>query len=394
MPVKLKALKKFPGVYYAESATRRWKEKPDRTYYIRFKDAEGKDVKIRIGRLSEGVTPEYCYNVLKDKKAEYLDKRYKTRKERWREQLTFAEFMEIHYLPWAMGNKKSYRDDIARYRKWLKDSIGRLRLSNIHPFHLEKVKKDLQDAGRSPATIKQVLALVRQAFNKASAWGFYSGDNPVSKVKMPTLNNQRVRFLKVEEAKALLEELAKVSPQTHNEALLSLHCGLRFGEIAALRWSDIDLENGVIHIKEPKSGASRYAYMTPQVKQMFERIMPLDPDPSALVFPSRTGEQKRSVSGTFQKVVEKLGLNDGVTDPRDRVCFHTLRHTCASWLAIRGTPLHVIKEILGHKTLAMTERYSHLLPDHKKVAIEGLGATFEEAGSLADEAKGGMSNGS
>ena len=69
-------------------------------------------------------------------------------------------------------------------------------------------------------------------------------------------------------------------------------------------------------------------------------------------------------------------FNNGVTDPRQKITFHTLRHTFASWLAINGTPILTIKELLGHQSLAMTERYSHLSPDHKRQAVDGIEAMF------------------
>ena len=69
---------------------------------------------------------------------------------------------------------------------------------------------------------------------------------------------------------------------------------------------------------------------------------------------------------TSERAINKLDFNDGITDSRDKVVFHTLRHTFASWLAIQGTPIYTIKELMGHKTLAMTERYSHLIPDAKR----------------------------
>jgi len=69
-------------------------------------------------------------------------------------------------------------------------------------------------------------------------------------------------------------------------------------------------------------------------------------------------------------------FNNGVTDPRQKVTFHTLRHTFASWLAMQGTPILTIKELLGHQSLAMTERYSHLSPDQKKDAVNGIEAIF------------------
>ncbi len=85
--------------------------------------------------------------------------------------------------------------------------------------------------------------------------------------------------------------------------------------------------------------------------------------------------------------MERLGLNDGIDDPRDKVVFHTLRHTFASWLAIQGTPILTLKELMGHKSLAMTERYAHLMPDVKREAIKGLARAFEEAEGADERAK-------
>jgi len=72
----------------------------------------------------------------------------------------------------------------------------------------------------------------------------------------------------------------------------------------------------------------------------------------------------------------KSRFNKGVTDPRQKITFHTLRHTFASWLAIQGTHILTIKELLGHQTLAMTERYSHLIPEQKVQALAGIEAIF------------------
>ena len=71
-----------------------------------------------------------------------------------------------------------------------------------------------------------------------------------------------------------------------------------------------------------------------------------------------------------------MALIKVLQDPRQIVTFHTLRHTFASWLALQGTPILTIKELLGHQSLVMTERYSHLTPDHKKNAVDGIEAMF------------------
>jgi integrase family protein len=70
--------------------------------------------------------------------------------------------------------------------------------------------------------------------------------------------------------------------------------------------------------------------------------------------------------------VEKLGLNAGVNDPRQKVVFHTLRHTFASWLVQKGVPLHTVAELMGHRSIAMTQRYAHLSPESLRNAVNLL----------------------
>jgi integrase len=133
---------------------------------------------------------------------------------------------------------------------------------------------------------------------------------------------------------------------------------------------------------DPKNKANRTAYMTEAVRKILKERLPQDSN--ELIFKDRDhGGKIKFVSKTFDRTVKRLGFNNGVTDPRYRVVFHTLRHTFASWLALEGNlggnSILTIKELLGHKTLAMTERYSHLIPDMKKQAVLTLEASFNES---------------
>ena len=122
----------------------------------------------------------------------------------------------------------------------------------------------------------------------------------------------------------------------------------------------------------------RQAYFTAEIKAMLEeRKRQAKDDASPLVFPDRNGRLQKSVSDTFDRVINELGWNKDV-DPLQKVVFHTLRHTFASWLAIQGTPLYTIKELMGHKSIAMTERYAHLIPDQKREAVIKLSKRFNE----------------
>ena len=81
---------------------------------------------------------------------------------------------------------------------------------------------------------------------------------------------------------------------------------------------------------------------------------------------------------------KKLGYNEGIVDRRQRVCFHTLRHTYASWAVMAGVPIFIVAKALGHKTIAMTQRYSHLAPDSHRVAFEAV-AKYQENSLLKGE---------
>ena len=96
------------------------------------------------------------------------------------------------------------------------------------------------------------------------------------------------------------------------------------------------------------------------------------------VFPATGGGQRRWTSDSFTRTVDELKLNEGITDARQKIVFHSLRHTFASWLVKRGNPLYTVGELLGHSTLEMTKRYAHLAPDTLRKAALSLGGALEQ----------------
>ena len=376
---------KFQGVYYRESSKRRHMGKPDRCFYISYKNLKGKLIWEKVGWSSEGHTAIFATNVRAERVR--LIRHGDDIPQKRGEELTFGEVWE-RYDQWLETAKKKPKDDRLLYANHLRSRFSDCLLSEITPFGLEKMKMELTKKGLSPASVKHCLVLVRQVINKAVTWGLWKGENPIKGVKMPRLNNRRERFLNPEEADRLLKELAERRSELHDISLVSLHTGMRAGEILNLQWVHVNIENGLIHVADSRSGRARKAYMTPTLKEMFMQRGPGQPE--AYVFKSTKGEKINEVSNPFAKVVKRLGFNDGIKDPRQKVCFHTLRHTFASWLALRGESILTIKELLGHQTLAMTERYSHLIPDHKRKAVEGIEEVFTSIRNLetsADEEK-------
>jgi integrase len=369
---------KFQGVYYRDAANRRYLGKPDRCFDICYRDQGGKLVWEKVGWASEGYNGQMAANVRAERMRsirhgeELPDKK--------RREPTFGEVWK-RYDEWLETSKTRPQDDRYYYRKHLEPRFANKPLSKISSFDLERMKMELLKQGLAPATVKHNLVLVRQLFNRAIDWGMWSGENPVRKVKLPKLNNRRERFLTPEQAQLLYDELGCVSQQLRDMALLSLQTGMRAGEIFNLKWIHIDFGNDIILVADPKKGVSRKAFMTPAVKEMLQNRGAGGAE--ELVFVARGEKQIGAISKAFARTVERLGFNEGISDPRQRVSFHTLRHTFASWLAIQGTPILAIKELLGHSSLAMTERYSHLIPDMKREAVAGIAKMMEKKKSVS-----------
>ncbi len=387
---------KYPGVQFREHETRKFKRRLDRSIIIRYRK-HGKLVNETVGWETDGATLEEAaklrgqiiqnirlgsgFQSLKEKRELEQTKRKKKIEEKKSKEIENISFEQLaqNYLDWARSHKKSWRDDYSRYQYHLGPSLGKLVAKKIKVLELERFKKKLNHKGLAPGTIRHCLVLIRQIYNRASRIGLFDGPNPIKETSqidrhfLKTPDNRRLRFLSRDEADSLLTELKQRSPQVYNMTLLSLHTGMRAGEIFALTWQDIDLAHKIITIRNPKNNESRQAYMTPQVFEILGQLKNANSKRQHLIFSNRKGNQIKEISNVFSKIVQQLGLNDGVTDLRSKLVFHSIRHTFASWLALQGETLLTIKELMGHKDINMTMRYAHLIPDQKRNAVIKLG---------------------
>lgn len=396
------------GVYQIVSENKttknsRGKTIPDVCYYIAFKLGK-KLTWEKIGWLSEGFSMKVAADIRANRirSMRHGDELPQQKKK----DITFSALAE-KYLKWSDGRNmkrdktKAGNDpvtvDKSRYENHLKARFDDKRLDEISPFDLERMKLEMAKSEIAPKTISHCLGLLRAMYNKAEAWDLFHGENPVKKIKMPVVQNARDRFLSMKEAEKLLMALKQnpqikkeykelKDPKLHDIALLSLHTGARAGEIFNIKEQDVDFENELIALRDTKNTETRYAPMTVDVKKILKRRIenlhsndteePSD-NSNSYIFTDKDGNKINEVSNAFNRIVNDLGFNDGVTDSRQRVVFHTLRHTFASWLAIQGTPLYTIAKLMGHKSISMSERYAHLSPDHKKQAVMGLEQAFK-----------------
>lgn len=386
---------KYPGVRYRESNSRTYKRRSDRSFVIHYKK-NGKLVNETIGWESQGATLEKAaqlraqiiqnirlgdgFHSIREKRGDELKKRedeFAEAKAKEQENISLEQVAK-RYLEWAQNNKKSWKDDESRYRFHIRPALGKKPIHNLSPIILERFKRTLISKRLSPATVKHCLVLIRQIINKGIGWGIFTGPNPVRETSrmdkgfLKSSDNKRLRFLTFEEAKNLLTKLKVKSIQTHDICFLSLNTGMRMGEIFALTWQDVDLTHNIIHIRNPKNNQTRQSYLTPILKEVLIARRPLKENRGDLIFCDSNGNRIRQLSKVFGRVVDELGLNQGVKDSQNKIVPHTLRHTFASWLCLQGEGLLTIKELLGHRDISTTQRYSHLLPDQKRKAVREL----------------------
>jgi integrase len=292
--------------------------------------------------------------------------------------LTFAEFFLKSYLPIAETNKKvdTIRKEKEHFKNWIMPVIGNLPLQSITPLNVERIKKNMLDKDRSPRTVQYVFATVRQCWNLAIRDGIVTSESPTRAVKLIKFDNKRLRFLTSEEADSLIDELQKCSTNTHKIALISLHCGARADEIFKLKWKDVNLKEGSLTLWDTKNTKTRTVFMTREVKDIFSKLDRGNND--ELVFRNRNGGKINKISNAFNRAVRKLGFNDGVTDRRQKVVFHTLRHTYASWHVQSGTDLYTLQKLMGLSSFALVERYAHLAPSTLQAATRNFEKSIQK----------------
>lgn len=382
----------YPGVRFREHSSRKHGVKFDRYFFIRYK-LDGKDKEEGVGRASDGMTAEKAHKLLaqirenirngsgpstlaemRELAEEEKRKKAEQSEIEKHENLTFSEFFEKQYIPATSLHKhsKSVTSELQHHKNWIAPVFKLTPLQNINLKHVEKIIGNMKKAGRTTRSIQYILSTVSQVWNYAKSLGIVEGDSPTRKIKIGKLDNERVRFLTESEAQLLLNILSMHSLDLHGMAILSLFAGLRAGEIFKLKWSDIDLETNLILIRSPKSGKTRHAYITPEIKQVLNERSLSRARPEDLIFPATNGKQRVAISKVFSKCVNEAGLNAGIEENKQKVVFHTLRHTFASWLAKKGVPLYTIQALMGHSSFQMVQRYAHLSDESKRSAVEVL----------------------
>ncbi|MFH1014692.1 MAG: tyrosine-type recombinase/integrase [Nitrospirota bacterium] len=312
--------------------------------------AYGKRKRIKIGpskALAENVLRKLRVEIAENK---YLD----IKKEQKIKFEDFAdEYLELHSKP---NNRSWFKSDRHNLNN-LKAHFSGKYLHEITPLLIEKYKVE-RSREVSPATVNRNLACLKSMFNRAIEWD-KAQENPVRKVKLFRENNKRLRYLEREE---IVKLLANCKRNLKSIVIVALNTGMRKGEILGLKWHDVDFKRGIIYLLNTKNSEKREIPMNEQVKTALIRTRKHARSP--YIFCKPDGKPYGDIKKSFFTAMKKSDIIN--------FRFHDLRHTFASQLVMSGIDLNTVRELLGHKSLEMTLRYSHLSPDHKKRAVDIL----------------------
>jgi integrase len=275
--------------------------------------------------------------------------------------------------------------------------LGRRKLDAIAKRDIDHLVVRWKKQGAAPRTINARLGTFARLLAVAKEWKYL---REIPEIDSLTVPSDTPRFLTELEAASIL---AAAEPHWHSMILTGLRTGLRIGELRGLQWGDIDLTRArSIQVRRtepgrpdlpanaPKGKRERTAPLTPDALTCLESIRPEKPATADWVWPallyrgkprSEQGLRARSSSGCFHGI--RYAVDHAtpkiVETEDDAIAWHTLRHTFASWLVIRGTSLRVVQDLLGHASIRQTERYSHLAPNlTHHAAVAALDYAFSD----------------
>ncbi len=307
---------------------------------------------------------------------------------------TLQSFLDEVYETWATTHLATGVETLARVRASFADLLP-VKLGDLSAFHVERWRTSRRKAGVRPSTINRELNDLRALLHRAVQWKHLKA-NPLDDVSPERIDRRpQVRYLSAEEEARLLPALdardtrlreARASANDWRRARgypllpaidtyadhlsplvrLALHTGLRRGELFALRWADVELEAARLTVRgsHAKSGQTRHVPLNTEALRVLRAWGPRPP--GALVFPSPDDPEKplTDVKTAWLDLMKKAAITG--------FRFHDLRHSFASHLVQAGVDLAVVRDLLGHSTIAMTEKYAHLRPEQAIEAVARL----------------------
>ena len=240
---------------------------------------------------------------------------------------------------------------------------------SITPQELEQhLAQTAEDNEWAPATVNRYRALISLVFRLAIESG-KAKENPARLVKHRQENNARVRWLSAEEEVRLRAVIAAACPEHLPELELALNTGLRLGEMYGLTWENVNPSRRVLTVPRSKNGEVRHVPLNGVAVASLAELHKRS-DGTGPVVRNAQGQPLAGPRYWFEPAVKHAKIR--------AFSWHCLRHTFASRLVMAGVDLRTVQELMGHKSIQMTVRYSHLTPRHTLAAVERLAGAVTE----------------
>lgn len=215
----------------------------------------------------------------------------------------------------------------------------------------------------SAFTVANELTVLRHMLRLGRRWGYLEH---VPDVDMPKKPGGRLRYLELDEIARLIDACRESrNPYLAAIVAIAVNTGMRKSEILGLEWERINLSTATITLYQTKSGKPRGVPVNRAVYDTLTELEPKAEERRGLLFRKSDHRAWGQIRTGFALALERAKIPAGFR-------FHDLRHTCASWMVMKGASLKDVQEVLGHADYKMTQRYAHLSPAHLRAAVDRL----------------------
>jgi integrase len=342
-------MKGLKGVYERPGGSNIW--------WIRYIDADGRERREKAGSKSVAI------QLYRKRKQQALEGRKLPEKIRSRAVL-FGELLD-DAIEHVKNQAEPGKD--GRYSckvRLIRDAFGSVEVDSITPQDISRwMAKSVHKNKWKPATANRYKALISLSF-RLGIENAKCTQNPARLVRRLREHNERVRFLSEDEEKRLREAISSECPEHMADLDIALNTGMRKSEQYGLTWADVDLEARRVSLKRTKNGSARHIPLNSVALAAFKAIAARNGRKGNVFGPADGSHPVLAHRGWWDSVLKKSGVVD--------FHWHDCRHHFASKAVMAGVDLRTLQQLLGHKTLQMVVRYSHLSQSHELAAVEKL----------------------
>jgi integrase len=281
-------------------------------------------------------------------------------------------------LAYSKRNKKSYRTDVPRFtclKKW----FGSYPADELTPKEIEtRLAQVANEEEWAPSTFNHYRSLMSLSY-RLGILNRKATSNPARSVTHRREDNNRVRFLTEGEEKKLRAVIKKKWPSHMPEFALAINTGLRKGSQYGLTWDMVDWKSRELHIPRTKNEEPLHQPLNDAAIAALKVVFKRGDGTGRVFMSAKTGDPLENGRHWFDDAVTEAKLKN--------FHWHDLRHTFASRLRMKGTPLEDIADLLGHKSLTMTRRYAHLGPNKLHVVVSRLGPSATRSATAEDRSE-------